>query len=66
VLRAFVKEHACPATGLHRLPCPGYHVDHVTPLCAGGADAVENLQWLRVEDHKAKTRGDLHVCRALR
>ncbi len=66
VLRAFVNQQACPATGLHRLPCPGYHMDHIVALCAGGADAVENLQWLTREAHKEKTKGDLKTCRAIR
>ncbi len=28
----------CPATGEAKLPCPGYIIDHVKPLCAEGAD----------------------------
>ncbi len=66
VLREFVKLRACPATGLHRLPCPGWHMDHIIPLCAGGADSAENLQWLTREDHKAKTRIDVRECRRLK
>ena len=66
VLRAFVNQKACPSTGQHRLPCPGYHIDHVIALCAGGADALENLQWLTREAHKEKTKGDLRVCREIR
>lgn len=65
-LRAFVNQQACPSTGLHRLPCPGYHIDHIQPLCAGGSDTVENLQWLTREAHKEKTRGDIGHCAALR
>lgn len=38
--------------------CPGWNIDHVVPLCRGGADAVWNLQWLTVAQHKLKTRGD--------
>ena len=66
VLRAFVNQQACPATGQHRLPCPGYHIDHIVALCAGGADSVDNLQWLARDVHKEKTKGDLKVCRGLR
>lgn len=65
-LRAFVNQQACPATGLHRLPCPGWQIDHIEPLCAGGADAVENLQWLTTQEHKWKTRTDVRVCRSLK
>lgn len=64
VLRAFVNQQACPSTGLHRLPCPGWQMDHIVPLCAGGPDAVENLQWLTREAHKEKTRGDVRYCRS--
>ncbi|MDZ7892361.1 MAG: HNH endonuclease signature motif containing protein [Rhodoferax sp.] len=41
-------------------------MDHITPLCAGGADTVENLQWLTKESHKEKTRGDVRQCRLLK
>lgn len=34
------------------------------PLCAGGVDEVSNLNWIRVEDHKRKTRQDVKACRA--
>lgn len=64
VLRAFVSQQACPSTGLHRLPCPGWQMDHIVPLCAGGPDGVENLQWLTREEHKEKTRGDVRYCRS--
>lgn len=66
VLRAFAKQQACPSTGLHRLPCPGWHIDHIVALCAGGADAVENLQWLTRDAHQEKTRIDVRECRVLR
>jgi hypothetical protein len=63
VLREFVKQQACPSTGKHRLPCPGYHIDHIHPLKCLGLDDVENLQWLTIEDHKAKTRREIMECR---
>jgi 5-methylcytosine-specific restriction endonuclease McrA len=56
VRRAFVRQNPCPVTGKTRGPCRGYQVDHVIPLHCGGADAVENLQWLTVKDHQAKTK----------
>jgi len=34
---------------------PGYVVDHVVPLCAGGADAPSNMQWQSVEEAKVRT-----------
>lgn len=59
----FMREHPCPATGARRGACPGYQVDHRTPLCNGGADHADNLQWLSVEAHKHKTRTDVRLCR---
>lgn len=46
VLVAFRKLYACPVTGRHQGACPGWAIDHVIPLAAGGCDAVRNLQWL--------------------
>jgi hypothetical protein len=63
---AFKRANPCPSTGLRRGACPDFQVDHVMPLCAGGADKTENMQWLSVSDHRVKTRGDVRVCRYLR
>jgi len=63
VLRAFVNQQACPATGMHRLPCPGWQIDHITPLKCLGLDEPENLQWLTVEAHKEKTKREAKLCR---
>jgi hypothetical protein len=41
---------------------PGYVVDHVVPLCAGGADAPSNMQWQTVEDAKVKDRQERAQC----
>ncbi len=53
---AFQCENACPSTGAPQGPCPGYIVDHITPLKEGGADLPSNMQWQTVEDAKAKDR----------
>jgi hypothetical protein len=63
---AFVKANPCPVTGRARLPCPGYQIDHVAPLCGGGADHRGNMQWITIADHKVKTRGDIAACSARR
>lgn len=63
VRHAFVKQQACPSTKRHRLPCPGWQIDHVVPLKCKGKDATENMQWLTVEAHKAKTRREAKLCR---
>ena len=62
VLREFVKQQACPSTGQHRLPCPGYVIDHIKALACGGSDAVENLQWQTREDAKAKDKWERKEC----
>lgn len=64
-VRAFRAENPCPATGRTRGACPGYHVDHITPLCAGGADRPANMQWITREDHRFKTLVDVKECRKL-
>lgn len=60
---AFVSVHHCPSTGRARGPCPGYVVDHVVPLCAGGPDRPGNMQWQTVEDAKTKDRAERALCR---
>ncbi len=57
----FVKKHPCPATGKSRGACPGYVVDHTTPLCAGGRDHPSNMQWQTVKEAKIKDRKERDV-----
>jgi len=59
----FKRANPCPATGAHRGPCPGHQVDHIEPLCAGGPDTPENMQWLTISEHRDKTRFDVFLCR---
>lgn len=66
VVREWRQTHPCPANGLKTGPCPGWQVDHRWPLCAGGLDRPDWLQWLTVADHRTKTRLDLKGCRILR
>lgn len=63
-VRKFRSVHPCPATGNKTGACPGLAVDHIKPLCVGGADRPRNMQWLSVVDHKIKTRTDRRRCRA--
>jgi hypothetical protein len=60
---AFVKTHPCPATGAARGPCPGYIVDHIEPLCAGGPDAPANMQWQTRAEALKKDRIERALCR---
>lgn len=52
----FKKQHPCPSTGKTHGSCPGYVIDHVTPLKRGGADAPSNMQWQTTEAAKIKDR----------
>ena len=52
----FKKEHPCPSTGKLSGACPGYVIDHVTPLKRGGADAPTNMQWQTKEAAREKDR----------
>ena len=65
-VREFKRLSPCPDTGKSRGRCPGWIVDHIIPLCAGGADAASNMQWQTVADAKAKDRDEHAQCRALR
>ena len=56
VRRAFQRAYPCPSTGLRSGPCPGFVADHVRALKRGGADSVENLQWMRVPEAREKDR----------
>jgi hypothetical protein len=63
-LRAeFQRQAPCPATGAPRGPCQGWQIDHREALICGGRDELDNLQWLTVADHKAKTRVEVKLCR---
>lgn len=52
----FKKSNPCPATGRSSGACPGYVVDHITPLKRGGPDSPGNMQWQTKDDAKAKDR----------
>ena len=61
---AFMKVNPCPANGKPRGVCPGYVVDHIKPMCAGGANAPHNMQWLTIADAKIKDADKRRQCRA--
>lgn len=62
----FRKHNPCPATGKIGGACKGWQVDHIKPLCAGGADRPDNMQWLTVAAHLKKTREDRSRCASLK
>ena len=59
----FKRANPCPVTGQWRGSCPGWEVDHMIALCAGGPDTPANMQWLTRSDHKQKTKLDVMQCR---
>jgi 5-methylcytosine-specific restriction endonuclease McrA len=63
---AFFREHPCPSTGNTHGACPGWVVDHIVPLCAGGADDPSNMQWQELEASKEKDKDERHTCRELK
>lgn len=63
VKHAFQREHPCPSTGKRRGACHGWVKDHIKPLCAGGPDAVGNMQWQTIKDAKTKDRIERKMCR---
>lgn len=65
-MRAFKVENACPAAGRTRGACPGWEVDHIKVLCAGGEDHRKNMDWLAAEDHRFKTLVAVRECKKLK
>jgi hypothetical protein len=62
----FKRQQPCPATGLKKGTCPGWIIDHIVPLCAGGADSPTNMQWQTVQAAKTKDKEEWRQCRRLR
>lgn len=60
---AFAATTPCPVTGNPKPSCPGYVIDHVVPLCAGGADHPSNMQWQSSHEAKRKDREERALCR---
>jgi hypothetical protein len=49
---AFQRLYHCPSTDKPRGACPGYIIDHVIPLFAGGADDPLDMQWQTIAEAK--------------
>lgn len=58
----FKYQNPCPATGARKGSCPGYVVDHIEPLCAGGADTAGNMQWQTIAEGKLKDKAERKQC----
>ena len=63
---AFKRAQPCPATGQPRGACPGWIIDHIVPLCGGGADAPANMQWQTVAEARIKDREERRTCLIIR
>jgi hypothetical protein len=63
---AFARANPCPASGKPVTRCAGYVIDHIDPLCAGGADSPANMRWQTIADSKVKDRLERRLCAALR
>jgi hypothetical protein len=61
-VREFRSLYPCPSTLEEAGPCPGYVVDHKTPLACGGLDDFRNMQWQTTAEAKAKDKWELQ-CR---
>lgn len=67
VARSFKRANPCPGgpdKGSTKR-CSGYVIDHVTPICAGGKDSVDNMLWQTRKDAAAKDRAEVALCRAI-
>jgi len=63
-VRLFRAANPCPATVKATGACPGWVVDHIKPLCAGGANAPVNMQWQTRADSLVKDREEQQSCMA--
>jgi hypothetical protein len=50
-----VRSNPCPSTGRTSGGCPGYVVDHVTPLKRGGVDTPSNMQRRQKRQRRLRT-----------
>jgi hypothetical protein len=62
VRRAFQQAHPCPSNQKTTGACPGYVVDHITPLACGGKDEPANMQWQTIADAKEKDKWERNGC----
>jgi hypothetical protein len=62
----FTSANVCPSLGVIASSCPGFVVDHLIPLCAGGPDTAKNMQWQTIAESKQKDKVERAQCAALR
>ncbi len=61
----FQRIHACPVRGVPSIPCKGFIVDHIVPLCAGGADTPDNMQYQPRAEAALKDHWERVLCQQL-
>lgn len=64
-VRAFRKLNPCPSTNLTSGACPGWVVDHMIPLCAGGPDHLSNMAWQERQQSYRKDKLERELCRRI-
>lgn len=52
--RDYKARFPCPTTGKLQKSCPGWEIDHLIPLCCGGADVWTNARWLEADLHRLR------------
>lgn len=65
-VRLFRATHICPVTNTLTTHCPGYVVDHIIPLCAGGPDHPSNMQYQELRESYIKDIQERKQCRLLK
>lgn len=65
-VRAFRHTHPCPATHSTTGACSGWVVDHLVPLCGGGADKPANMQWQRTAESYKKDTRERAYCKCIK
>lgn len=58
----FKKHNVCPSTHTYSTSCPGYVVDHAMPLCLGGSDKEDNMQYQEYKDSLKKDAAEKTIC----
>ena len=60
---AFKNANVCPSTGLYGdHPCPGYVVNHKYPLCLGGKDEAQNMEYQEIHASYRSDRLEREAC----
>jgi hypothetical protein len=60
----FKHSNLCPSNGNNHGPCPGYVIDHITPIACNGIDGASNMQWQSVAEGKAKDKWERKGCQS--